>query len=77
MRLRRCALTPSSPPPLPRYASITRSFFWISLRRALGDLLAVVEHGDAVGDAHDDAHVVLDQQHRQPALVAQPADERR
>ena len=25
------------------------------VRRALGDLLAVVEHGDAVGDAHDDA----------------------
>ena len=38
---------------------------------ALGDLLAVVEHGDALGDAHDDLHVVLDQQDRQLALVAQ------
>ena len=35
-------------------------------RRALGDLLAAVEHGDAVGDAHHDLHVVLDHQHRQP-----------
>ena len=37
------------------------------LRRALGDLLAVVEHRDPVGDPHHDAHVVLDQQHRQPS----------
>ena len=40
-------------------------------RRALGDLLAEVEHGDAVGDAHDQAHVVLDQQHG-VARVADP-----
>src|SRR5262245_35646755 len=29
-------------------------------RRALGEDLAVVQHGDAVGDAHHDLHVVLD-----------------
>src|SRR5919204_5372721 len=32
------------------------------LRRSFGDLLAVVEHDDALGDVHDDVHVVLDQQ---------------
>ena len=33
-----------------------------SAGRALGDLLAEVQHGDAVGDPHDQPHVVLDQQ---------------
>src|SRR6266480_7292099 len=33
------------------------------LRRALGDLLAVIEHDDALGDVHDHLHVVLDQKH--------------
>src|SRR5919202_683901 len=33
------------------------------LRRSLGDLFAVVEHGDAVRDAHHDLHVMLDQEH--------------
>ena len=42
---------------------------------ALGDLLAVVEHRDLLGDAHDDLHVVLDEQDRQAALVAQLAHE--
>ena len=46
-------------------------------RRALGDLLAVLEHGEALGDAHHDLHVVLDQQHGQPLLVAHATDERR
>ena len=46
-------------------------------RRALGDALAVVEHRDALGDAHDDAHLVLDEQDGHAALVAQAADERR
>ena len=45
------------------------------LRRALGDLLAVVEHGDLLGDAHDDLHVVLDEQDREVLLVAQLAHE--
>src|SRR5262249_15953974 len=30
-------------------------------RRALGDLLAVVQNGHPIGDLHDHAHVVLDQ----------------
>ena len=42
---------------------------------ALGDLLAVVEDRDVLGDAHDHLHVVLDEQDRQLALVAQPAHE--
>src|SRR5437667_10635904 len=32
--------------------------------RALGDLAAHVEHGDAIRDVHDHAHVVLDQDDR-------------
>src|SRR6266542_4253569 len=31
-------------------------------RRALGDLLAVVQHHDALGDVHHDLHVVLDEE---------------
>src|SRR5262249_30872807 len=45
--------------------------------RAVGDLDAVVEDGDAVGDAHYYLHVVLDQQDRQLQLGAQPLDEAR
>ena len=30
------------------------------IRCAVADLLAVIEDDDAVGDIHDDAHVVLD-----------------
>src|SRR5207253_9894110 len=37
--------------------------------RALGDLLAHVEHRDAVGDAHDHAHVVLYQSHGDSPLL--------
>src|SRR6266542_3404075 len=33
-------------------------------RSPLGDLLAIVEHGDAIGHLHDHSHVVLDQQDR-------------
>ena len=43
-------------------------------RRALGDLLAEVEHRDRVAHAHDDVHVVLDQDHRD-AVLADLADE--
>jgi hypothetical protein len=43
--------------------------------RPLGDLLPVVEHADPVGDPHDDAHVVLDEEHRQLLLHAQLGDE--
>src|SRR5688572_5049694 len=35
-------------------------------RRALRDFLAIVEHHHAVGHAHDQPHVVLDDEHRQP-----------
>ena len=42
------------------------------LRGALGDGLAVVEHVDALADAHDDLHVVLDEQDGEPELVADP-----
>src|SRR5690625_673811 len=38
-------------------------------RAALTDLAAVVQHGDVIGDLHDQAHVVLDEQHGD-ALVA-------
>jgi hypothetical protein len=41
------------------------------LRRSLGDLGPVVEHRDPLGHAHHDAHVVLDQEDREAALVAQ------
>ena len=44
--------------------------------RALGDLLAVVEDRHPVADAHDHAHVVLDEQDRQAVLGPQPVDER-
>ena len=37
---------------------------------SLGDLLAVVEHGDPIADAHHHLHVVLDQQDRDAELVA-------
>ena len=43
--------------------------------RALGDPLAVVEHGDALADAHDDAHLVLDEQDGDAQVVAEPSDE--
>src|SRR5262245_11603191 len=42
-------------------------------RRALGDLLAVVEDDDALGDVHHHVHVVLDEQDRL-ALVVERAD---
>ena len=44
-------------------------------RRTLRDLLAVVEHGDPVADAHDHLHVVLDQQDGQAQTLAKLADE--
>ncbi len=38
--------------------------------RALRDLAPVIEHDDVVRNAHDDAHVVLDQKDRQRMLFA-------
>src|SRR5918994_681884 len=46
-------------------------------RLALGDLLAVVEHRDLLGDAHHHLHVVLDEEDRDPLVVAQLAHELR
>src|SRR2546426_943061 len=43
--------------------------------RALGDLLAEVQHRHAVGDSHHHRHVVLDQQQGEPALEDDLADE--
>ena len=45
------------------------------LRRALGDLLAEVEHHDAVRDRHHQLHVVLDEQHAHVALDVDALDE--
>ena len=44
---------------------------------AFGDAFTVVQHGDAVADAHDDPHVVLDEQNGDPKVVAQPRNQRR
>ena len=44
-------------------------------RRAVGDLPAEVEGDDLVGDAHHHVHVVLDEQHRQVELRADPAQQ--
>ena len=51
---------------------MTRGLLRISSGLALGDLLAAVEHGDALGDPHDDAHVVLDEQDRDLAARRAP-----
>src|SRR5689334_2888148 len=43
--------------------------------RGLGDHPAERHHDAAVGDRERAAHVLLDQQHGQPALVAQPGQQ--
>ncbi len=53
---------------------------WVSLdfgRGAGGDYLAEAEHNDALGDRHDEAHVVLDQQHADAQLAVHPPDDAR
>ena len=45
-----------------------------SRRRALGDLLAEAQHGDAIGNTHHELHHVLDQ-HDGEALVAYQVDQ--
>src|SRR5881628_2899207 len=45
-------------------------------RRALGDLLAVVEHGDAVRDLHHHPHVVLDEDDGEAQLADEPPEQR-
>ncbi|MCP6768734.1 hypothetical protein NL529_28225, partial [Klebsiella pneumoniae] len=39
------------------------------IRRAVGDLLTIIEHDDPVREIHHDAHVMLDQRNR-GAVVA-------
>ncbi len=55
---------------------MTRGLARTSAGRPLGEDLAVVEDRDAVADPHHDAHVVLDEQDREPELGSQAADER-
>src|SRR5712691_7374811 len=43
--------------------------------RAFGDLLPEVEHGDAIGDVHHDAHVVLDHHHGETLHLLDVEDE--
>src|SRR5207244_11467171 len=43
--------------------------------RALGDGPTLVEHGDAIGEAEDDVHVVFDDEERQRSI--EPGDEGR
>src|SRR3569832_502180 len=44
---------------------VVRDAVWVALR----DLLAVADAENAVGDRHDDAHVVLDDEDRDPAAM--------
>src|SRR5919112_3844760 len=43
--------------------------------RSLGDLLAVVEYRNPVGDAHDHPHLVLDKQNGYPAVLPEAPDQ--
>ena len=45
------------------------------VRGAVGDHAAEIEHHDLVGEAHHQAHVMLDQEHGDAQLVADRADE--
>jgi hypothetical protein len=38
-------------------------------RTSFGDLHPVVQHGDMVGEPHDDLHIVLDEEDGQPQLA--------
>ena len=70
-RRRAARAAPSAASSVPRYASITAGFARTSAG-VLGDLLAEVHHVHVVGDPHHEVHVVLDEQHRQLAVVADP-----
>ena len=45
------------------------------IRRAVGDLLAVFQDDDVIGNLHDDGHVVLDQEQR-GAFITDRAQQR-
>src|SRR3954470_18966779 len=44
-------------------------------RRSLGDLLAVIQDGHPVRDAHNYPHLVLDEEDRDPTLIPEPSYE--
>src|SRR5919197_2400005 len=44
--------------------------------RPLGDLASEVEADDVVGHLHDEVHVVLDDEHREPVRVVDPPQQR-
>src|SRR5688572_14406097 len=46
-------------------------------RRPLRDHLAEIQRDDLLGDAHDQAHMVLDEEHRKPQPLAQRPDKAR
>ena len=48
----------------PQIGGLHRRVVGDLLRRAFGQHVPSVEHGDAVGEVEDDAHVVLDQHDR-------------
>ena len=54
---------------------MTRWLFWISSGVPGGDQFAEVNDVDAVGNVHDEIHVVLDEQDGHVELVADAADE--
>ena len=57
---------------------MTAGSLWISAGRPSAIFCAEVEHRDAVADVHHQAHVVLDEHHREAAVadLADEADER-
>ena len=54
---------------------MTSGSFCTSAGGAFGDLAAEIQRDDAVGDRHHQAHVMLDQQQRHPALVADASEQ--
>ncbi len=46
-------------------------------RRSIGDQFAMIEHSDAVGQVHHDAHVMFDQGDRRAKLFVHVDDETR
>jgi len=54
---------------------MTLGSLWICGRGALGDLHAVVEHGDALADAHHDFHRVLHEEDREAELLLDLLDQ--
>src|SRR5262245_47844022 len=79
---------PSETPPIRSWTSCVTSFLpgaevgplhlWVALDLvgcAVGDAAAEIEHRHPVGDAHDQAHVVLNEQDGDPQGVVDVADQ--